>query len=309
MSDPDGAIPSPARPDEQAAAFALLFQHCSPEVQDRRVARARKMLFTGEIDPGGLFVLRRDNGIVGAVLGLATAGGIGMVWPPKTTETSQRNIVEDVLSRHIIGWLRQRGSAVGQCLLHPDEASLAQPLERHGFRHTTALWYLRLGTGALAPAKPSLSQFDYQSVADTDPAVFRETLRRSYHGTLDFPEITGAITIDQALAGHRGLGPLRPELWWLALHAGRPVGVLLLNELPEEAAWEVSYIGVAAEERGHGFGRELVQKAVAEAHAGGASELILSVDQRNSLAWQLYRSVGFEPFDSREVFLALWELP
>src|SRR5262245_12014748 len=104
MSDPDGAIPIPARPEEQATAFAMLFQHCSPEVCERRVARARKMLFTGEIDPGGLFVLRENEGIVGAILGLPTAGGIGMVWPPQVADAANRQIIEDILCHHIIGW-------------------------------------------------------------------------------------------------------------------------------------------------------------------------------------------------------------
>jgi ribosomal protein S18 acetylase RimI-like enzyme len=32
----------------------------------------------------------------------------------------------------------------------------------------------------------------------------------------------------------------------------------------------------------------------------------LSVDVRNRPAWGLYRSLGFEPFELREVYLRVW---
>ena len=48
-------------------------------------------------------------------------------------------------------------------------------------------------------------------------------------------------------------------------------------------------------------------KALAEARAAGASSLTLSVDARNRPASELYRGLGFESFDRREVFLAVWK--
>jgi ribosomal protein S18 acetylase RimI-like enzyme len=46
-------------------------------------------------------------------------------------------------------------------------------------------------------------------------------------------------------------------------------------------------------------------KALLEAKAVGISEVFLTVDARNQPAWEMYRALGFEPFDRREVFLAL----
>ena len=48
-------------------------------------------------------------------------------------------------------------------------------------------------------------------------------------------------------------------------------------------------------------------KALSEARAAGASSLTLSVDARNRPAWDLYRRLGFAPYDRREVFLAVWK--
>jgi ribosomal protein S18 acetylase RimI-like enzyme len=65
------------------------------------------------------------------------------------------------------------------------------------------------------------------------------------------------------------------------------------------------YLGVVPEARGQGLGRELVNKALWEARAADAPQLTLSVDARNQPALNLYRSMGFEEYDRREVFLKI----
>jgi ribosomal protein S18 acetylase RimI-like enzyme len=76
--------------------------------------------------------------------------------------------------------------------------------------------------------------------------------------------------------------------------------------LPERGDWEVAYMGVVPEARRQGFGREILLKALFEARAAGVPRLTLSVDSRNQPAWNLYRSLGFEPFDRRAVYLLVW---
>jgi ribosomal protein S18 acetylase RimI-like enzyme len=196
---------------------------------------------------------------------------------------------------------------LGQCLLSESEAALAAPLERNGFAHVTALWYLQhdlsLPAGILA-ARERLRYFPYNQLAD--PSEFHDTLLRSYEGTRDCPEISGVRTIDEIIVGHRAQGKHDPGRWWLALAGSRPAGVLLLNEVPEWAAWDVAYVGVVPAERGRGFGRELMHKALVEARADGAARLTLSVDARNEPAWRLYTDLGFAAHDRREVYLAIW---
>ena len=140
----------------------------------------------------------------------------------------------------------------------------------------------------------------------TTPRLFRETLMHSYEGTADCPEITGVRTGDEIIDGHRAQGKHDPARWWLALAAGQPVGVLLLCEVPEWAAWDVSYVGVVPWARRRGFGREMMLKALADAHRDGVARLTLSVDARNRAAWQLYTDLGFVACERREVFLAIW---
>ena len=151
------------------------------------------------------------------------------------------------------------------------------------------------------------ARLDYRPYDPADPALFHETVRQTYESTLDCPELNGARDVADVLAGHRGGGRFDPARWFLALSDGRPVGVLILMESAETAEWETSYVGVVPEARRRGVGRELMGKAVAEARAAGASALTLSVDARNRPARELYRGLGFELFDRREVFLAVWK--
>ena len=51
------------------------------------------------------------------------------------------------------------------------------------------------------------------------------------------------------------------------------------------------------------------RKALFETKAAGQPCLALSVDARNRPARELYRRLGFESHDRREVFLAVWGPP
>jgi ribosomal protein S18 acetylase RimI-like enzyme len=85
--------------------------------------------------------------------------------------------------------------------------------------------------------------------------------------------------------------------------------VLLVNAVPDEDGWDVAYVGVVPEARRRGVGTELVRKALFEAKAAGVPYVALSVDDRNAPARELYRRLGFEPVERREVFLAVAPCP
>ncbi len=296
---------APARPEEWESAFRLVFQSCSPLVQRTRVQSALQLLGEGALDPEGLFVARRDNQLLGALVCMRVPGATGLVWPPQARAGSAQIDVEDRLTRQASTWLRQQGVRLGQALLTEQERTQGQALERGGFRYLTRLWYLhhcqRLPNPS-AGAPPRLTIHPYR------PEVyerFHTTLLRTYEGTLDFPEISGVRTLEQILEGHRSEGRFEPEFWWLACDGDRPVGVLLATPL-DTGTWDVAYTGIVPEARRRGLGRELLLSALRSAHAQGVTEVQLAVDERNQPAWNLYRRLGFEPFDQRHVFLAIW---
>ncbi|HLJ91732.1 MAG TPA: GNAT family N-acetyltransferase [Gemmataceae bacterium] len=295
-----------ARPDEWTQAFQLIFQHLRMEERQARVRNALRLLRQGELDPAGVTVLPSDHGLVGAMVCLPVAGASGLLWPPQACPGTAQQRIEDALLTSAIVWLRQRGAKLGQTLLAKDETHLASPLERHGFEHITSLWYMRheLDVRAL-PAKVS-PEITFESYRSCDQAVFHRTLLRTYEGSKDCPEVNGVRSLQEIVDGHRAQGSHDPEHWWLAQQGNRAVGVLLVAEMPEWQGWDLSYLGVVPEARGSGVGRAMTQKVLHEARAAGASQVTLAVDTRNHPAWNLYLGLGFEPFDRREVYLAIW---
>jgi ribosomal protein S18 acetylase RimI-like enzyme len=159
----------------------------------------------------------------------------------------------------------------------------------------------------------------YEPYDPSHPAVFLETLNRTYELTRDCPEVSGVRTIEEVIQGHQTQGSLARDRWWLvrigsvsqvgcwsALAAGTPIGVMLTSQEKRGETWEVGYMGLIPEARKLGFGSEMLHKVLAEARADAAPRVTLSVDDRNVPAWRLYRRLGFEPYDQRTVFLTIW---
>ena len=294
-------------PDELPAAFRLLFQHSPPVERESRAAHALDLVQRGELSTQGLFAARDGGGLLGAVFCLPVPGASALVWPPQCALDRGRAALEDALLRHAADWLRAHNVKAAQALLSAEEARFADALPRNGFAHVAALWFLRHDLSPLPRRTGAPVRLDYRTYDPADAGLFHRTLQRTYEGTLDCPELNGVRDVEEVVAGHQAAGKLDPGRWSLALAEGVPVAVLLLTESPETGDWETSYVGVVPEARRRGFGRELMFKALSDARAAGASSLTLSVDARNRPAWDLYRRLGFAPYDRREVFLAVWQ--
>lgn len=298
--------PRPARPEEWIQAFRLIFQHVPNDDRPGRIRNALRLLRQGKLDQAGVLVVPGSSGPLGAMVCLPVAGASALVWPPQTASGSAQQEIEDHLLGYAIGWLRQCGARLGQTLLAEGEVHLAAALERHGFAHITSLWYMRHALKFLPPWPPAPLELTYETYSSGDPTLFHRTLLRSYEQTRDCPEVNGVRTLEEIVEGHQAQGCYDPRRWWLALEAGQPVGVLLLAQLSEWEGWDLSYVGVVPEARRRGVGCALTRKALYEARAAGAIQVTLAVDTRNRPAWNLYRALGFEPFDRSEVYLAIW---
>jgi ribosomal protein S18 acetylase RimI-like enzyme len=294
----------PARPRELSEAFQLLFRPYGEEESARRTANALRLVRQGELDPAGVMVARTALGLIGAMVSMKVAGAGGLVWPPQAVGEDPKT-VEDLLVRQTIAWLRQTGARLAQSLLPTEEAGWAQPLGRNGFKHVTRLWYMRHQLGSSMRSESSDQGLVYVPFSRCDRSLFEATLLRTYEQTLDCPEVSGVRTIDEIIAGHQAQGKHDPDRWWLALEEGRPVAVLLLTEAGDWPGWDLSYVGVVPEARGRGIGRALTRKAIVATAGAGENQLTLSVDVRNEPAGQLYRSLGFEVYDQREVYLCI----
>jgi mycothiol synthase len=299
-----GVTFAPAEPDERAAALRLTFSHLDPETRLARVAGGLELIDRGELDPAGILVARIEGRVVGAVVAAPVPGAGAAVWPPQV-EPGIAAAVADDLARRAAAWLRDHGVKLAQALLAPEDAALAGPLLRAGFRRATALWYLRHDLELPAGLLGESERLTYSTFTAAGPAAFAAMLARTYEGTQDCPEISDARTAAEALAGHQAEG-FDPNHWCLAAAGGEEIGLLLVNPAVDGAGWEIAYVGVVPEQRRRGYGRELVLKSLVEAKAAGQPSVTLAVDARNAPARELYRRLGFEPTESREVLLAVW---
>lgn len=296
-----------ARVEERAAAFRLIFQHQPHDEREQRLELALDLVNRGEFDPAGILIARSENEVVAAMLFQLIPGASGLLWPPQTVRMDFPQAAEDALLQYAVAWLQQRGAKLGQALLHPPEVPLAASLERNGFQHITRLWYLRRSVRASDRTLAAPGRLTLESYRNGDRDQFHQTLLHTYAGSLDCPEVNGVRELNEIIIGHQAQGKHDPDLWWLAREEGQPVGVVLMTEMPEGTGLEIAYVGIVPQARNRGLGRELVARALAEAEQRGAVQVTLSVDERNHLAWNLYQHLGFEPYEQREVYLAVWK--
>jgi ribosomal protein S18 acetylase RimI-like enzyme len=302
---PTPLLITPAGAAERPAALRLVFQGLSDLAVRDKLRHAEDMIRTGELDPQGVWLARDGTGVAAAMIAAPIPGGGAVVWPPRARVShANADPVLDELLQAAMDWLRARGHRLAQAMLSPGEELVAAPLVRHGFTRITRLLYLRHFLDLSAEELAHSERLTYVTFDEHQPAMFHETLARSYAGSMDCPELNGRRSPAEVLAGHRGAGPFDPSRWWVAVAGSEPVGLLLMNA-PEPDTWDIAYLGVVPEARRRGAGRELVRRALFEAKAAGMTMVTLAVDERNAPARALYRAGGFEPFDERIVYLAV----
>lgn len=297
---------APACPDQIEPAFRLIFRHLPALDREQRTATALELIRRGELDPAGILVVPEDADCRGAMVSMTVPGASGLVWPPVVGNGSECEEIEDQLVRTACSWLRQRGVKLAQALLAPSDTDLAKPLVRNGFRRITTLISMRHMLSLPVEVQFARQKLTYRNYLLCNQDLFHQTLLRSYEQTLDCPELSGARSLEEVLESHRAQGIYNPMQWWLALAGEQPVGVLVMCEMVEWQSLDVAYVGIVPEARGRGHGRELVQFALREASAAAVEQLTLCVDERNQPALNLYRSLGFEAHDRRDVYLAVW---
>jgi len=291
-----------ARPSELSPACDLLAEYRPLRRHAVQAKAYLTPLTNGTIDPAGLLVAEDALGeLLGAILTLRLDGAMGIVWPPGVAAGHDHEAVEDALVSSACSQLRTHGVKVAQWLPRSGDDDGVASLERQGFACVTrlSLWRRDLTVAAGLPRTRAALEF----VPFPEAEDFTSSLLASYEGSLDCPESVGHRTSAELMAAH-GPPPSQSEaaLWYVARHEALPIGVVLLNRGETPASGELNYIGVVTDARSRGFGRELMRFAIRRSVEVGFRNLTLSVDVRNEIALQLYRSLGFRPFEWRDVY-------
>jgi ribosomal protein S18 acetylase RimI-like enzyme len=192
---------------------------------------------------------------------------------------------------------------MAQVLLDPSQRRVQQAYEAAGFWRLARLQYLQSSVppGTDPPAAPS--DGEYLSWHPSLRERFVEALDASYVATLDCPKLHGLRTADEALDAHLGTGQFDPTLWTLLTLADRAAGILLLNPIPAVNALELVYLGLSPQDRGHGLGKVLMERAFWLARCNGYDNIVLALDDQNTPAARLYRALRFHRTDIKDAFV------
>lgn len=277
--------PCPAA--ERQAALAMLF----PEV-------AVKELPGDEADRG-LLAARRGERLVGCTWVRFLPGSSAVLWPPTTIQqepaTTRRALLEAGIQCG-----READARLLQTALDPAERDRLAEFTAAGFRHLTDLVYLSAAS-TVAPQKPPYLSLQAEVVPTEEFQRLASVVERTYEGTLDCPQLNGVRDAKEVLADYQVCG--EPSCWLLLRHAGQEVGCLLLNDHSADSQWELVYLGLVPEARGNGWGKQIARHAQWLTREAGRRRLVLSVDQANTPARNIYRRCGFTEWNRRTVLL------
>jgi GNAT superfamily N-acetyltransferase len=249
----------------------------------------------------------RNGGLVSAVLAVESPGGSALVLIPHDDFESDQLPGTGLALRALASAAWARSVYLLEVLLPPELIHLADILKNAGFRHLTNLLYLlrsSVSSPAIRARGTNLSGLTWATYSESTESSFCEAVRRSYMQSLDCPELTAIRTPQQAIASHRASGAHDPNLWFVAMRANDPVGVLLLSRMRRQRAVEIVYMGVAQPARGTGVADALMVRAVEAARSASATNMALAVDARNASARRFYGRWGFAEVGSRSAWIA-----
>ncbi len=178
-----------------------------------------------------------------------------------------------------------------QVILRPEQQHTESLLQRAQFTFLADLQYLE--RPIRTPGPPPVPDLHWRTYGPTTQNDFRETIRQTYAGSLDCPQLAGKRDIHDVIDGHKAAGDFNPDLWFLAVRAESPVAVLLLARNPAQHNAEIVYMGVIPQQRGRNIGRALLHKANSIAQQTRAECLTLAVDAANRHASMIYSDDGF----------------
>ncbi len=247
--------------------------------------------------------------LAGSALGVVSPGKVAMILTsPCTPETALSDAVIQALEV-LEQKAQQAGLAILQSLIPPDCADRAQLLGKAGYAFLADMRYLTLEVPPSLPPEPRRPDVVVEDCRSGDEVVFRNTLGRTYEGSLDCPGLNGLRTMEEIVLSHRHTGIHDPRLWLIAKVGDDPVGVVLLTHVPLQSAMEIVYVGVVPEARGCSYGNYLVRLAIENAARANSEHLMLAVDHRNHYARKIYSSFGFKETDRRHAWIRKLRAP
>ena len=210
-----------------------------------------------------------------------------------------------LLLTQLVAVLTGRHVRLAQALLTGDYGPDFELLSAAGFEHFADLLYMASQTRAFPDAPPA-AELEFESYSDSKHDRLAQIIQRTYIGSQDCPRLSGVRQMSDVISGYRATGHFDPGRWFIVRHAQSDVGCLLLAEHAPHKQWEVAYLGLVPEARGHGWGIATVRQAQWLARRARVGRLLLAVDAANAPAIATYAAAGFSAWDRRTVMLRIF---
>lgn len=290
--------PAPRR----AEVLRLVFARAPDDRRDEQIAA---LLKRGKEEPDLLagLVEARDHGrLVGATWIQPEPGRTAIAWPPRMADDAASDELAAALLDAALGAVASQPIRLLQALVATDTDADARRLVAAGFEHLADLLYLVSTSGSFPVSRPPCA-LTYEAYSAENHQRLARVVLATYAGSRDCPRLDGVRQIDDVLEGYRATGAFDPSRWLLARHAGQDVGCLLLADHAADDQWELVYMGILPEYRGHGWGIEIVRYGQWLTRCAGRQRLVLAVDADNQPAIDVYAAAGFQGWDRRSAFV------
>lgn len=303
------STPSPlirvAAEHERHKALELCLRSLAPESRGPLLDAVANIGFhpLGPLDT--LLVAVEGEQVVAATWVQPSAGKSAALWPPEWARRRPKDaqITEAALVAKAVQACDAAGVAMTQTLFEvSDDARIASVLAAGYYKIATLQYLGRSIRGADRKANAD-DLLTFEPYSPREHGRLKRLLTATYIDSLDCPGLETYRDLDDVLTGYRATGIYDPRHWLLASCEGEDVGVVLVAEHPGTDQAELIYMGLTPEARGRGFGRRLVQQAIATAASIGVDQLMVAVDEGNSPARRVYDRAGFAAWAKRYVYV------
>ncbi len=294
-------------PPLRAEALRSLHADLPMDLQTALVQAIDAVRNEGEVAWDGLFVHRCGERL-NTIWAQPLPGRTAALWPPAVRDPAARSLLQ-AANR----FLDQQAIAITQVLLElpRDEVGGSLQATIHLLASCDYHWLANLqylvAEKTLFPSTPPILPLQFEARAGDQPLRLAALIEQTYVETWDCPSVEGIRSITDVLTSYQATGNYQRQHWFFVQHQERDVGALLLAPHGSGEVWEVVYMGIVPDARGHGFGCQLVQHAFWRTAHGGGNRLVLAVDESNSPALSMYHRMGLTGWDRRQVHVRLAE--
>ncbi|QDS99650.1 GNAT family N-acetyltransferase [Adhaeretor mobilis] len=303
---------------QRPEALRILNAGLPPSQQQVLVDSLRSEQAKGDRAFAGLFHLHLSAAKPAAVWLQELPGKTGVLWPPDFAHPHTRELLFAAVQ-----FATEQELQLVQMLLIEGEQADEAILAEVGISHLADLDYLWADpatqkSNSIDPVtNRSEENLTFRPNANGHPELLAELIANTYEKTLDCPRLNNVRDLGDVIAGYREQGTFMPEQWYVVEKEEKPIGVLILADHtgghPQEGqtadgTWELVYMGVVPEFRGHGYSGAIIRHALQQAAEAGAARLVLAVDSQNAPAKNAYLRAGFQSWQQRIVYARLAEL-